>query len=820
MKNWGLWLRWSWRDLRARWLQVFAIALIIALGTGVFAGLGGQKTWRLDSLEESYRRLNVHDLKVQLADGSFIAQDDLENVLSGIEGVKALETRLVVPTLVDASTPDETIIVRGRLVGVDVSDNGPHVDSLYVGAGDGRALTAADAGTPAVVVEAKFADHYGLKPGDPVRISGDVTLDFVGAGYSPEYFMVMPDTMSFLGESVFAVLFLSMETVQQLTGREGLVNEVVVKIADLDDLDAISAEIERRMATSFPETGINMMPLVDDPIRKMLVTDAKGDQEIWNTIAFLFLLGAALGAFNLAGRIVESQRRQIGIGMALGLPRPWIAFRPLLVGLQIAILGTLFGLLAGLGFSRLFASVLKTTLPMPYWDVSLYLPGFMQATLLGILLPFIATLIPVWRAVRVAPIDAIQTGHLVAKGGGLTRLMHGIALPGKSFTQMPLRNLLCSPWRTLLTVLGIAVAIILMTVFVGFGDSFVATLDASNDAYLYQGSDRLLVNLDFFYPADNGEITALPSLTTTEGTPLFGAMDKSLIVGGRLLDGEDDINVSIELHDFSTAIWVPRLQAGRLDSAEPGLIISEKAAADLGVNVGDTVRVEFPRREGLLAFRLVESDLPVIGIHDNPLRPLAYMDISHADLMGLAGVTNLLVVTPADGVTGDLIKQTLLTQPGVASVQAITEYADAVDEAMDIFTTVLRIVQIVVLVMAFLIAFNTTSINVDERVREIATMFAFGLRLRTVTRMQMVENLIVGIWGTLIGIGLGWIVLNALLVARIEEQLADLKFTITISSTTLLISAVLGVLVVALTPLLSIRRMLRMDIPSTLRVME
>jgi len=144
---------------------------------------------------------------------------------------------------------------------------------------------------------------------------------------------------------------------------------------------------------------------------------------------------------------------------------------------------------------------------------------------------------------RVAPIDAIQTGHLVAKGGGLTRLMHGIALPGKSFTQMPLRNLLRSPWRTLLTVLGIAVAIILMTVFVGFGDSFVATLDASNDAYLYQGSDRLLVNLDFFYPADNGEITALPSLTTTEGTPLFGAMDKSLIVGGRLLDGEDDINV-------------------------------------------------------------------------------------------------------------------------------------------------------------------------------------------------------------------------------------------------------------------------------------
>ena len=35
----GLWLRWSWRYLRARWLQVFAIALVIALGTGSYAGL-------------------------------------------------------------------------------------------------------------------------------------------------------------------------------------------------------------------------------------------------------------------------------------------------------------------------------------------------------------------------------------------------------------------------------------------------------------------------------------------------------------------------------------------------------------------------------------------------------------------------------------------------------------------------------------------------------------------------------------------------------------------------------------------------------------
>lgn len=34
-----LWLRWSWRDVRSRWVQVGALALVIALGTGTYAAL-------------------------------------------------------------------------------------------------------------------------------------------------------------------------------------------------------------------------------------------------------------------------------------------------------------------------------------------------------------------------------------------------------------------------------------------------------------------------------------------------------------------------------------------------------------------------------------------------------------------------------------------------------------------------------------------------------------------------------------------------------------------------------------------------------------
>ena len=820
MTSLGLWLRWSWRDLRARWLQVVAIALIIALGTGVFAGLGGQETWRTDSLDTSYERLNFHDIQVDLADGSYADQETLLAALDGIDGVTATETRLVVPTLVDASTDDETVLVQGRIIGLDVTNGGPQIDSLYVREGDGRSLAEADSGQNVAVVEYQFADYYGLKPGSPLRISGDVMLDFVGTAQSPEYFAVIPENGTFLGEASLAILFVSLETVQRLAGREGLVNGVVFTLTDGVERETVRAEIERRMADSFPTTGSTITYGEDNTAYKMLYSDAKNDQATWDMVAVLFLIGAALGAFNLAGRIVAAQRRQIGIGMALGVPRRWIAFRPLLVGFQIAVLGTLFGLGVGRGLGWLFASLFRDLLPLPHWDTSFYLPGYVQATVLGILLPFVATLIPVWRAVRVAPIDAITSGTVIAKGGGLNGVMHYLPIPGRSFTQMPFRNLLRSPWRSLFTVLGIAMAILLMTAFVGFLDTFLATMNRAEDAYLYEAKDRVLVNLDFFYPVDSGAITGIRNLAGDEDTPLFTQVEAGLALGGTLKRNGETVDTLLELHDMQDASWVPDLLDGVLPAEPQTIVLSEKAANDLGVGVGDTVTLEHPRREGLLAFRLVETEVTVAGIHNNPVRAFSYMDLDAAGTMGLAETTNLLVVTPAQGVEPDDIKLALMTQPGVASVQAVAEFAEAFDEVMNIFVNVLRIVQIIVLFMAFLIAFNSTSINVDERVREISTMFAFGLPIRTVTRMQVLENLIVGVLGTVVGVIVGWYVLNAVLAARVEDQLADFKFVVVISPETLAISILLGILVVALTPLLSIRRMARMDIPSTLRVME
>jgi ABC-type antimicrobial peptide transport system permease subunit len=86
--------------------------------------------------------------------------------------------------------------------------------------------------------------------------------------------------------------------------------------------------------------------------------------------------------------------------------------------------------------------------------------------------------------------------------------------------------------------------------------------------------------------------------------------------------------------------------------------------------------------------------------------------------------------------------------------------------------------------------------------------------------MAMVENLITGALGTLAGFGLGLVIVVWFFNHRMPAIVPDVRFKVTLSASTLLLSFAVGVGVVTLTPLLAMRRLKGMDIPSMLRVME
>src|SRR5512147_1042349 len=114
------WIRWALRDARRHGLQVLSIALLLALGVGMYAAMSSMSVWRVDSADSSFAALRMHDLRVSLVEGSTAPEGRLRAALvrSGArDQVTAATERLVVSTQVDASSRGRTILVPGRLVG-------------------------------------------------------------------------------------------------------------------------------------------------------------------------------------------------------------------------------------------------------------------------------------------------------------------------------------------------------------------------------------------------------------------------------------------------------------------------------------------------------------------------------------------------------------------------------------------------------------------------------------------------------------------------------------------------------------------------------
>jgi ABC-type antimicrobial peptide transport system permease subunit len=104
--------------------------------------------------------------------------------------------------------------------------------------------------------------------------------------------------------------------------------------------------------------------------------------------------------------------------------------------------------------------------------------------------------------------------------------------------------------------------------------------------------------------------------------------------------------------------------------------------------------------------------------------------------------------------------------------------------------------------------------------REIATMYAFGLRPRTVLWIQMGENFLLGLIGTGIGLALGFTMLVYFMVSRMESMLESFGLVVSVAPLTMAFIVLVTAVVVGLTPSVNYRRLLRIDIPNTLRVME
>jgi putative ABC transport system permease protein len=801
----GLFLRWTWRDLRRRWLLVAAIALVLALGIGTYAALLGSSDWRRASNDRSFELLRMHDVRITLTEGLTADAGSLiaaVRKIPQVDQVTAVEERLVLPTLVDVPGTGQQVLVPGRIVGMPVDGT---VDLLDVSSGRGL-----EDGDPAVVLERTFADYYDLPDAGTLRVAGNQSVPYTGHGQVPEYFAIAGGGGgSFTTEAGFGVVFAPLATAQQLAGSPGRVNEVVLRLSPGSDADAVASALEQEFSAE--QHAGTAVTKEDETVYRTLYEDIEGDEQFWRIIAGLLLAGAAFATVNLTTRVVEAQRREIGVGMAMGLPRWRLALRPLALGAQIAVLGVVLGVGVGIATGRLFGGLFRTLLPLPVWVQDFPYDTYLQAAALGLVLPLLGVAWPTWRAVRVEPVEAIRVGHLAGKGSRLTPLLRRLSLPGRSYRQMPLRNLVRTPRRTVLTALGIGAAIATLVAVFGILDSFTGTLDRFDRETSRSAPDRVSVQFAEVLPATAPQVGAVSSAGEV------GDAAPSLLLEATAHSGSAEVPLAVSVREMEGGLWQPSVTPP--GGAAQGIVLSEVAARDLGVAPGDRIRLDHPQRtaDGVTQ---TTSEVVVAGTHPGPIRAVSYLDRSQVEAWGMTGLVNVVEVTPAAGIDRDELTRALFEVPGVASVQAATAVTDSFRDALDAFTGILGIAAGITLLLALLIAFNATSIATDERAREHATMFAFGLPRRAVVAMGMVESAAIGLLGTALGVGLGYLLTRYTVEVQLHQTLPEFGMPASVSLATVGVAVALGVGAVALTPLVTVRRLGRMDIPATLRVVE
>ena len=814
---WMFRLRWSLRDARKRWIQIVSIGFTLAIGIGLYAGLSSVTQWRLVSIDKSLEATRMYDLRATVGEGGDVPAGSLARIASEIDGIDRYSERLIFDTQVETVVDGDELLVHGRIVGMDLSGSEPVVNDVYLI--DEAALPVSGTATPQVLVNRSFASFWDLPTSGRVTVGGDVGVDYVGSAVSPEFFLIVEGNGS-LGKSNLAVLFAPLAAAQDISGRPGAVNDLVLTLEPGADAAAVTDQL---IDAALSQDGVLLDVITREatPSYIGLTGSPEIDQGIYNAISLLLFAGAAFAALNFSARMVEAQRREIGASMAIGERPQSIIIRPLLIGLQIGILGMILGVAVGYAIAFQTVSVVQEVAWLPIFEQPFQGAIFAQALAIGFAVPMLAVLWPVMRAVRVRPVDAIRSGHLASRGGSLGPIISRIPLPGRSLERMPFRNLMRAPRRTFLTLLTFTMSLAIMFAMLGLGSTFTTTLTDGNEELLGGEPDRFTVQLDSFYPVDSPQVqNVLNDPTVQLGEP---AMVLGANVTAATSDDIDDplrIDLAIRFVDFGSTVWTPTASQGALSPGSPGIVLADKAARDFGVGVGDDVTVTHPALvDG--AFTYSTRTLPVAAIHPHPLRLNAYMDLSQASTWGFGGLANIVTGVPTDGSSLNDVKRALFgSGKGVALVQGLSETFQSLDDSLEQSRGVFFITRIFVIFLVMLIAFNTANINVDERSRDHATMFAYGIPVRRVIANLSVEGLLLGVTAMVLGGLFGYALLLWMALFLMPNAIPDVGMIVSVRWWEMAMSFVLALAAIALAPVFPGRRLKKMFIPGQLRVME
>jgi putative ABC transport system permease protein len=292
---------------------------------------------------------------------------------------------------------------------------------------------------------------------------------------------------------------------------------------------------------------------------------------------------------------------------------------------------------------------------------------------------------------------------------------------------------------------------------------------------------------------------------SVQGYAQFLDRDDNAIGGG----GGSTLGFSF---DPNTQLSPYRLVAGQAPTTADDVVMDKATATKHHFVVGDRVLINLPNRPQTFTI----TGIVTYGSDDNLAGvTLAGFDLQTAQTIfnsrGYYDTINVLAAPRANNVNlARAIAKQLPPGVEVVSGQAVAnELSSAVDNSLGFISTVLLIFAAISLFVGGFTIFNTFSITVGQRTRELALLRVVGASRRQVFRSVVGEAALTGLVASLIGLGLGVLAalgLKALLKAfGIELPSAPLVF----EARTVVVAIAVGVGVTMIAAILPARRAVR-----------
>jgi putative ABC transport system permease protein len=213
-----------------------------------------------------------------------------------------------------------------------------------------------------------------------------------------------------------------------------------------------------------------------------------------------------------------------------------------------------------------------------------------------------------------------------------------------------------------------------------------------------------------------------------------------------------------------------------------------KLADKTDTKVGETVKVSWT--EGS---RVVEYEVVVTAIVDNYAFHYVYMTPYYYSTVTRANLSyNYLFCKIADDITVEQkahIEKTVNDIKGVNGSVFTTVVIDNFNNIVDTLNLVILLFIVAAMGLAMVVLYNLNNINVNERIRELATLKVLGFYNNEVSAYIYRENIFLTLIGMLVGIVLG-IPLNIIVVGIVDidtltfsTELQPLSFVFAIALT-------------------------------------